>query len=132
MATKLPARDPVSISTWTLFLGWLGCDTWETVAVRKSADEGLVRAPKMEDGITTSVKLTADDILLVFFKLFCLVTGLDGPSGTAEADAVAEEEEDEEEVGGTYTPLATDASGYSFFSFLNALLLAYALSEELK
>ena len=27
MATKLPASDPVSISTWTSFLGWLGCDT---------------------------------------------------------------------------------------------------------
>ena len=69
----------------------------------------------MEEGITTSVKLTVHDNLLVFFMLFCLVTGLDGPSGTAEADAVAveeeEEEEEEEEVVGTYAPLATDASG---------------------
>ena len=60
----------------------------------------------MEEGITTSVKLIVDDNLLVFFKLFCFVTSLDGPSGTAEADAVAveeeeeEEEEDEEEVVG--------------------------------
>ena len=52
-----------------------------------------------------------EDNLLVFFKLFCLVTGLDGPSGTAEADAVAAEEEGEEEVVGTYAPLATNASG---------------------
>ena len=66
----------------------------------------------MEEGITTSVKLILDDNLLVFFKLFCLVTSLDGPSGTAEADAVAvEEEEEEEEVVGTYAPLATNASG---------------------
>ena len=73
----------------------------------------------MEEGITTSVKLIVDDNLLVFFKLFCLVIGLDGPSGTAEADAVEVEEEEEEEVVGTYAPLATNASGKSFFSFLN-------------
>ena len=60
------------------------------------------------------------------------MTGLDGPSGTAEADAVAEEEEEEEEEDEVLTPLATVASGKSFFSFLNALLSAYALSEELK
>ena len=65
----------------------------------------------MEEGITTSVKLIVDDNLLVFFKLFCLVTVLDGPSGTAEADVVAVEEEEEKEVIGTYVPLATDASG---------------------
>ena len=29
----------------------------------------------MEEGIRTSVKLIVDDNLLVFFKLFCLVTG---------------------------------------------------------
>ena len=65
----------------------------------------------MEDGITTSAKLIVDDNLLVFLKLFCLVTGLDVPSGTAEADAVVVGEEEEEEVVGTYAPLATDASG---------------------
>ena len=65
----------------------------------------------MKEGITTSVKLIADDNLLVFSKLFCLVTGLDGPSGTAEADVVAVEEEEEESVVGTYAPLATNASG---------------------
>ena len=65
----------------------------------------------MEEGIKTSVKLIVDDNLLVFFQLFCLVTGLDGPSGTAEADAVAVEEEEEVEVVGTYAPLVTNASG---------------------
>ena len=111
MATKLPSSDPASISTWTSFLGSRGCDTWEIVVVRKPADKGFVRAPNMEEGITTSVKTIVDNNLLVFFKLFYLVTGLDEPSGTAEADAVAVEEEDEEEVVGTYAPLATDASG---------------------
>ena len=96
-ATKLPASDPVSLRTSTSLLGWLGCDTYKIVAVRKSAEAGLVRAPNMEE-------VTAVYNLLVFFKLFCLVSGLDGPSGTAE------EEEEEVEVGGMYTPLAITAS----------------------
>ena len=56
----------------------------------------------MEEGITMSVELTVVWNLLVFIKLFGLVTGLDGPSGTAEADAV--EEEEELALGGTYKP----------------------------